>query len=115
MSLTGHVENGVVVFDSPASLPDGTVVDIAVRPVEAATHYDDRCKKVIAAAKGAPDDFAERVGGMAKVERLPDDPWLDVAFPAPFDLPRPGVPERVQPRHAERLPELPSEIAETPL
>jgi|tagenome__1003787_1003787.scaffolds.fasta_scaffold19022432_2 hypothetical protein len=29
MSVTGHVENGVVVFDADAALPDGTKVVIA--------------------------------------------------------------------------------------
>jgi hypothetical protein len=60
MSLTGHVENGVVVFDSPVSLPDGTVVDIAVRPAAESpvTHYD-RYKEIIGAASGLPEDFAE--------------------------------------------------------
>ncbi len=28
MSLTGHVESGVVVFDAPNSLPDGTQVKV---------------------------------------------------------------------------------------
>jgi hypothetical protein len=40
------------------------------------------------------------------VVRLPDAPWPDDSIPAPFDLPRPGVVERVQPHQvAERLPE----------
>lgn len=40
------------------------------------------------------------------MERLPDAPWADDNIPAPFDLPRPGVIELVQPRFvAERLPE----------
>lgn len=39
-------------------------------------------------------------------ERLPDPPWEDDSIPAPFDLPRSGEVERVQPRAgAERLPE----------
>lgn len=42
----------------------------------------------------------------SRSERLPDLPILDVNIPAPFDLPRPGKPERVEPRQAkERLPE----------
>jgi len=28
MSLTGHVENGMVVFDQPVSLPNGTPVRV---------------------------------------------------------------------------------------
>ena len=38
--------------------------------------------------------------------RDPDGPWPDEAIPAPFDLPRPGTPERVYPRPgSERLPD----------
>jgi hypothetical protein len=49
------------------------------------------------------------VDGRTEAERLPDAPWLDDGIPAPFDLPRSGVAERVQPRAvAERLPELPT-------
>jgi len=28
MSSTGHIQNGVVVFDSPTTLPDGTAVTV---------------------------------------------------------------------------------------
>jgi hypothetical protein len=49
-----------------------------------------------------------------KIERLPNPPWLDDTIPAPFDLPRPGFPVRVQRRHAERLPELLTEFTEAP-
>ena len=31
MSFIGHVQNGVVVFDEPIPLQDGTVVEVAVR------------------------------------------------------------------------------------
>ena len=34
MSFSGHVQNGVVVFDEAVQLPEGTVVQVAVRPVE---------------------------------------------------------------------------------
>ena len=38
--------------------------------------------------------------------RIPDGPWPDEAVSAPFDLPRPGIPERVRPRRAcDRLPD----------
>ena len=50
-----------------------------------------------------------------EAERLPDAPWLDDAIPAPFDLPRSGIVERVRPRPIpERLPELLAEITEGP-
>ncbi len=35
--------------------------------------------------------------------RVPDGPWPDEAISAPFDLPLPGVPERVYPRQAREL------------
>ena len=45
--------------------------------------------------------------------RVPDGPWLDEASSAPFDLPRPGVSERVYPRQAaDRLPDLLSRTEE---
>jgi hypothetical protein len=51
--------------------------------------------------------------GRTESDRLPDDPWLDDAIPAPFDLPRLGAIERVRPRVAlERLPELPAVLAD---
>ena len=38
--------------------------------------------------------------------RLPDAPWPDESRSAPFDLPRPGVSERVYPQQAcDRLPD----------
>jgi hypothetical protein len=50
---------------------------------------------------------------LAGGERLPDAPFFDDAIPAPFDLPRAGPVIRVRPRIVlERLPELPSPIAE---
>jgi hypothetical protein len=63
MSLTGHIENGVVVFDRPVSLPEGTPVEISVcappqQSPKAATHFE-RFKDIIGAAQGLPEDFAE--------------------------------------------------------
>lgn len=59
MSFAGHVRNGVVVFDEPVTLPEGTVVEVAVRPApEQATHFE-RFKEIIGAAVGLPEDFAE--------------------------------------------------------
>jgi hypothetical protein len=53
--------------------------------------------------------------GRTDAERLPDGRWLDDCISAPFDLPRLGVAERIQPRAVpERLPELRTEIAEEP-
>jgi hypothetical protein len=33
MSFTGQVQNGAVVLDEPVKLPDGTAVEVDVRPV----------------------------------------------------------------------------------
>ena len=50
---------------------------------------------------------------LANTERLPDAPWPDDAIPAPFDLPREGTVDRIQPRTvSERLPALPIGSAE---
>ena len=67
MTYTGHVQNGVVVFDSPWTLPEGTAVDVAVRaPVPAVdtalerplTHFE-RYRDFIGSVEGLPEDFAE--------------------------------------------------------
>ncbi|HTU20013.1 MAG TPA: hypothetical protein VMG10_18255 [Gemmataceae bacterium] len=34
MSFLGHIQNGVVVFDEPVSLPEGTAVKVEARPPE---------------------------------------------------------------------------------
>ncbi len=53
--------------------------------------------------------LGSRVGG----ERLPDGPWLEESISAPFDLPRPGLAERVEARIVtERLPDLPAALRE---
>ncbi len=58
MSFQGHIENGVVVFDEPLTLPEGT----AVR-VEAATSppktLAERYKNVIGAGVDLPEDMAK--------------------------------------------------------
>ena len=62
MTMRGHVKNGGVVLDQPLGLPDGTDVEVDVRPVEAedegATLYE-RLKDVIGIAPGLPQDMAE--------------------------------------------------------
>ena len=59
MSLTGRVQNGVVVFDGPGTLPEGTPVDVSVRAERGpATHFE-RFQEIIGAAAGLPEDFAE--------------------------------------------------------
>ena len=63
----GHVANGVVVFDEPAPLPDGTEVRVAPSlatsvtassAAQAPTWYE--ClKPLIGSVKGKPPDWAE--------------------------------------------------------
>jgi hypothetical protein len=70
--------DGTVEFESRPALPPGRV-------------------RVIIERLPAP------TGG---VERVPDSPWPDDTVPAPCDLPRPSVAQRIEPRAArERLPE----------
>jgi len=65
MSFHGHVENGVVVFDEPVSLPEGTPV--RVEPVAAARGQTgtppktlaERFGSVIGAAVNLPEDMAK--------------------------------------------------------
>lgn len=65
MSFVGHVENGVVVFDPPLALPNGTVVDVAVRETRdsaasAGPTLWDRLKDVAGKAQGLPADSSVR-------------------------------------------------------
>ena len=79
--------DGTLELDSPPRLPPGRV-RVTVQPL---------------------------LDGRAETVRLPDAPWSDDSIPAPFDLPRFEQVERVQPKAVrERLPELPSGIAEEP-
>ncbi len=65
MGYKGHIENGGVVLDEPADLPDGTAVNVLpagkVRGVKTRrqppTLYE-RLKPVIGKAKGLPPDAA---------------------------------------------------------
>lgn len=62
----------------------------------------------IASSEGE-DDFAAQMRaerGGAQVSRMPDPPLSNEGIPAPFDLPRPGVPEPIEARPGwERLPD----------
>ena len=64
MSLTGHVQNGVVVFDAPNTLPDGTAVKIEA--IEAPSKLPkrsllDRLGDVVGEAEGLPADASQNV------------------------------------------------------
>ena len=58
MTYRGHVENGVVVLDDPASLPDG--VKVRVEPEESGREQTlaERLKDVVGILRGLPSDFA---------------------------------------------------------
>jgi hypothetical protein len=62
MTVRGRISNGAVVLSEPVRLPDGTDVEVEVRPVKDAdggpTLYD-RFKDLIGTAEGLPEDMAE--------------------------------------------------------
>jgi hypothetical protein len=64
MSLTGHVQNGVVVFDNPTALPDGTpvrieAVEVPARPAKRSLL--DRLGEVVGHAEGLPSDASQNI------------------------------------------------------
>jgi hypothetical protein len=59
MSFQGHVENGVVVFDEPISLPDGTPVRVEAVAAATAKTLAVRFKNVIGAGVDLPEDMAK--------------------------------------------------------
>jgi hypothetical protein len=58
MSFHGHIENGVVVFDEPLTVPDGTPVRVE-GIVPARKTLAERFKNVIGAGVDLPDDLAK--------------------------------------------------------
>ncbi len=65
MLLSGHVENGHIILDTPVVLPDGTQVTVAVQSNGAPVSTDeplpslyDRLQSVAGKAKGLPADLA---------------------------------------------------------
>lgn len=64
MLLTGHVENGVVVFDTPNALPDGTVVKVeAVEapPKQVKRSLLERLGEIVGKGEGLPADASQNV------------------------------------------------------
>jgi hypothetical protein len=57
MALEGHIENGVVVFDQPVSLPNGTPVRVEV--VVPGKTLAERFKNIIGAGVDLPEDMAK--------------------------------------------------------
>jgi len=64
MSYDGHVENGHIVLDTPAELPDGAKVRIDLVPTENDTApetpptFYERYKHLIGKAENLPPDFS---------------------------------------------------------
>jgi hypothetical protein len=56
MTYRGHVQNGVVVLDEPATLPDGTSVQ--VQPVPPEPTLGEKLMKYAGKASGMPSDLA---------------------------------------------------------
>jgi hypothetical protein len=62
MTLRGHVKNGAVVLDEPVGLPDGTDVEVEVRPVPEAEQgqtWGEVFRDVAGSVEGLPPDLAE--------------------------------------------------------
>jgi len=63
MTYKGHVENGVVVLEEPAALPEGTMVEVVAlgAPPSAeepeARSFSDRVKHLVGAFGDLPRDF----------------------------------------------------------
>ena len=66
MTFRGHVRAGVVVFDDPADLPEGTAVEVWVRdeqpsPESGGTTLLERLKSVTGKAVELPPDASTRI------------------------------------------------------
>ena len=59
MVYQGHIENGVAVFDEPATLPDGMKVQITPITDASRKTLAERFKNIIGAARHLPEDMAE--------------------------------------------------------
>lgn len=65
MTYVGHVENGAIVLDEPAALPDGAVVTIELAPAlsrtdgDAGLSFAERFGEVLGKAESLPEDAAE--------------------------------------------------------
>jgi hypothetical protein len=58
VSFEGHIENGVVVFDQPMSLPEGTAVRVEAVALPSRKTLAERFKDVIGAGVNLPEDLA---------------------------------------------------------
>lgn len=60
MTLHGTLTNGIIVLDSPVSLPDGTRVEIDVKPIQEELTLSERLLKHAGTVTGLPPDMAEQ-------------------------------------------------------
>jgi hypothetical protein len=58
MTIRGHIENGVVVLDEPANVPDGTVVRVEIVESKPRKTLAERFANIIGAANDLPSDMA---------------------------------------------------------
>ncbi len=58
MSFQGHIENGVVVFDEPAAIAEGTSVCVEALPLPRKT-LAERFKNIIGVGVDLPEDLAK--------------------------------------------------------
>jgi len=58
MSFEGHIQNGVVVFDEPVAVPEGTAVRVEVIAPLRKT-LAERFKNIIGAGVDLPEDLAK--------------------------------------------------------
>ena len=63
MSYIGHIENGVVKFDEPVDLPEGTTVSVDVRdePVVTSSSFYDEIKDLIEPMDDLPKDLSRNI------------------------------------------------------
>jgi hypothetical protein len=59
MSFQGHIENDVVVFDEPTSLPEGAVVRVELAAAPPRKTLAERFKNIIGTVHDLPEDMAE--------------------------------------------------------
>jgi hypothetical protein len=61
MSFEGHIQNGVVVFDEPVTVPEGTAVRVEVIAPPRKT-LAERFKNIIGVGVDLPEDLAKNHG-----------------------------------------------------
>lgn len=98
MTLTGHVQNGVVVFDTPNSLPDGTAVKVEAiesPPKSAKRSLLERLGDVVGKAEGLPADASQNVDLRTSQEMK--DLFADTSFYVPIFSPQDALHPKARP------------------